>query len=172
MDLPVFKLTIDENDPETGVDFNSFVDFPAHEKNFIAFNKAQKPIVYKFNEEKRIVTGVMIAADFPIYRRDKFHGEHYVIFEAQEIEKIRKKFMLDQNNNNVNKMHDMNQTTEGAIMIDSYIIGGDKNPKAPDAFKNLDLKPGSWIASYYIKDEALWREVKSGKFICFFTQIK
>ena len=58
--LPIYKLSIDDNS-DTGVDYNAFVDSTAHQKGFIAFGK--QAINYSFNEEKRIVTGVMISAN-------------------------------------------------------------------------------------------------------------
>ena len=61
MELPFYKIVVNEND-ETGVDFNAFVDAPAHMKGFIAFNDAVR---YSFNDEKRIVTGVMISTGTP-----------------------------------------------------------------------------------------------------------
>ena len=81
--LPIYKLTIDNLD-ETGVDYNAFVDVPAHMKSFIAFGK-QQSVNYSFNEEQRIVTGVMISANTPIYRRDNEFGEHLVVFDADTI---------------------------------------------------------------------------------------
>lgn len=163
--LPLYKLTINEDD-ETGVDFNSFVDVPAHMKAFMAFSDQESiKTFFVANDEKRLVTGVMIAADMPIFRRDEIHGEHNVFFPAEEIEKIQKKFMLEGNANNVNKMHDMNKAVpDGAVLLYNYLIGGDRNPKAPEAFKNMNLQDGSWIGTYFIKDNQLWNEVKEGKF--------
>jgi hypothetical protein len=159
--LPIYKLSIDDND-DSGVDYNAFVDMPAHQKGFIAFGK--QSIKYDFNEEKRIVTGVMISADTPIYRNDSAFGEHYVFFDAKTIEQIKEKFHKQQFNNNVNKMHDPNQTVEGVYMIASYLIGGDKNPKAPEVFASQNLANGTWIASYKIDNNEVWNEVKNGKF--------
>jgi len=164
---PLYELTIDDT-KETGMDFNSFVDVPAHLKGFIAFGTKQKPLSYTFDSEatgeKRIVTGVMISADTKIIREDDVHGVHDVFFSAETIEQIQKKFMLQGGANNVNKMHDMDQVVQGAKMLYNYIIGGAKNPKAPDAFKQLNLQDGTWIASYYIEDDKLWDEVKKGEF--------
>jgi hypothetical protein len=63
--LPVIYLTIDE-DHETGLDAISLVDHPAIERNWMAFNKKQK---FALNEEKRIVSGAAMVADYPIYRK-------------------------------------------------------------------------------------------------------
>jgi len=159
-----YKIVVNEND-ETGVDFNAFVDVPAHLKGFIAFGKNEK-IHYNFNDEKRLVTGVMIAADYPIIRFDKQIGEHYVIFDAPTIDIIRKKFFKNGFIQNVNKMHDQSQVVSGATLLDSYIASNSdsKLPNIPEVFEHMNLGDGTWIATYYIEDETLWQEVKSGKF--------
>lgn len=41
MDLPIYKLSIDDFDLESGIDFISLVENPAIQKNFIAFNKIE-----------------------------------------------------------------------------------------------------------------------------------
>ena len=67
--LPFYELIIDDS-KESGVDYNSLVEHPAHRKTFIAFNKDEKR--YYFNEEKKIVFGVMMAANLPIFRNSPF----------------------------------------------------------------------------------------------------
>lgn len=160
-----FDIVVNEND-DTGVDFNSFVDMPAHEKAFIAFNKNTR---YHFNDEKRIVTGVAIAANKWIYRNDDTNGEHYVRFTPETIETIRKKFFAQGFNNNVNVDHDMKKVVDGAFMIDSYIVSNSdpKLPKIPDVFAKQGVEDGSWLVSYYITDDKLWNDVKNGKVIGF-----
>lgn len=160
--IPFYKLSIDNYD-DTGVDFNAFVDVPAHMKGFISFGK-ETSVKYSFNDEQRIVTGVMISADTPIYRRDSELGEHYVVFDSETITKIKEKFHKNGNNNNVNEMHDSSLKVDGVYMIASYQIGGDKNPTAPAVFANQNLKDGTWIASYKVENDELWAKVKSGEF--------
>jgi len=164
--LPFFKIVVNEND-ETGIDFNSFVDAPAHMKAFIAFGKTQ--VRYEFNEEKRIVTGVMISAGTPIYRNSPDMGEHYVVFDAPTIDLIRRKFFKNGFIQNVNKQHNSKDVIKGATLIDSYIVSNSdpKLPNVPEAFTQMNLQDGSWIASYYVEDNVLWDDVKSGKFVGF-----
>jgi hypothetical protein len=160
--LKIYKLTINDND-NTGVDYTAFVDVPAHLKGFVSFNK-NEPLKYEFNEEKRIVTGVMISADLPIYRKDSELGEHYVLFDSETITQIKEKFHKLGNNNNVNEMHDPALKQEGVFLVASYQIGGDKNPSAPKIFEGQDLKDGTWIASYKVENDELWTKVKNGEF--------
>ncbi len=160
--LKIYKLTINDND-NTGVDYTAFVDVPAHLKGFVSFNK-NEPLKYEFNEEKRIVTGVMISADLPIYRKDSELGEHYVLFDSETITQIKEKFHKLGNNNNVNEMHDPALKQSGVFLVASYQIGGDKNPSAPKIFEGQELKDGTWIASYKVENDELWAKVKNGEF--------
>lgn len=161
--IPFYKIVVNEDD-DTGVDFNAFVDAPAHMKSFIAFGKDQ--VRYSFNEEKRIVTGVMISVGTPIYRADEQFGEHYVVFDAPTVDLIRKKFFKQGYNQNLNADHDPSKVIKGATLLDSYIINSkdSKYPDAPEAFKSMNLQDGTWIASYHVTDEAIWDGVKNGKF--------
>ena len=79
--LPFYELTINDND-ETGVSFNALVDVPAHLKNFVAFGK-NKTVKYNFNEEERMVVGVMMSANTFIYRpADEGAPDNNVFFKA------------------------------------------------------------------------------------------
>lgn len=156
--LPIYKMSIDENDDETRVEYNSFVDVPAHMKAYATFKDA---ITYKFNEDKQIVTGVMISVGTPIYRFDREIGEHYVLFDKETVQTIAQKFMKEGRQNNVNLMHDMNKVQNGAIMIESYFLNSERGINAPNEFKSLNLMDGTWIASYKITDKSLWNEVKT-----------
>jgi hypothetical protein len=165
--LPIYDIEVDE---QSGVDFNAFVDSPAHMKGFIAFGKDQS-VRYSFNEEKRIVTGVMISANTLIYRGARPEigvGEHYVKFAPETIEQIQRNFHKKGYHNNVNLMHDPTKKVEGVFMVESYIIGSDpKQPKAPEVFANQSLADGTWIASYKVENNQVWDMVKSGKFYGF-----
>ena len=44
MELPYYKIVVNEDD-ESGVDFNSFVDVPAHMKGFISFNTTDTSLI-------------------------------------------------------------------------------------------------------------------------------
>lgn len=161
-----FDIVVNEND-ETGVDFNSCVDRPAHSKQFIYFGKDS--VRYHFDEEKRIVTGVAIAANVWIFRSDQENGDHYVRFSPPTIGLIRKKFHSQGYNNNVNIDHNMENVVKGMVMLDSYVVSSTdpKYPNVPEAFKNQNIQDGSWIVSYYVSDDKLREDIKNGKVLGF-----
>jgi len=161
--LPIYKLRInpDIND-ETGVEFVALVDEPAVNQrvNWVAFNKNQKFAVT--NEDKQIVSGVMMVADMPIYRRDAELGEYYVVFDRQTIEQIVHKFFKLDNISNVNKMHNAGSIVKGAYLFESFIIDKAKGKVTPQGFD--ELPDGSWFASYKIEDAKVWTDIKQGIF--------
>ena len=161
--MKYYKIVVNEFD-ETGIDFNAFVDVPAHLKGFIAFGQNDQRL--QFNEEKRTVTGVLISVGTQIYRNSEELGEHYVSFDAQTVELINKKAAKKGYWSNLNLMHDADQVTKGAFMTERYIVSNSdpKKPNIPDVFAKQELQDGSLIGSYYIEDEQLWQDAKSGKF--------
>lgn len=165
MELPYYKIVVNADD-KSGVDFNSFVDVPAHMKGFIAFNNTASHYTFAEEGEKRIVTGVMISAGTPIYRNSEDAGEHYVIFDADTIQTITRKMFKNNFMNNVNKMHNDKDVTNGAIPQSIFIASNsdDKMPNIPQAFDKLNLQDGTLFATYHIEDDKLWSEVKSGRF--------
>lgn len=165
--LPLYKLQIDQD--AEGMDYMGLVDFPAHGKNWMTFNK-QKPTKTEFkqhfNEEKRIVTGVAIATNLPIYRRKPDGTEYNVIFTKEDTRLIAVALAENGYMNNVNEMHDLNRDVKGLVLFESFFIEDDKR-NIPDTFKNQNLQPGSWIVSYKVNNDEVWEKMKKGEFVGF-----
>jgi hypothetical protein len=159
MNLPVYKLIINDED-ETGVEYVALVDDPAIKRNWVAFN-----IQHQFkveNEEKRIVSGPLMIADMPIYRRSENMGEYYVVFDADTIMQIVQKYFKNQRNNNVNKMHLSSEKVEGVYCFESFIIDSKRGIMTPKGFDTLP--DGSWFGSFKVDNESVWAEIKAGEF--------
>jgi hypothetical protein len=158
-DLPIYEIVIDLNDPETTVSFNSLVEYPAHEKNFETFSK----MAYEFNDEQRVITGIAISSDTPIYRFDQnTNEEYYVVFTKDAIRDIVIDYSRRNNFNNVNIEHNSKNVVDGLHMIMSYQIDNERGFTAPERFK--DANDGSWLVSYKVSDDQLWKDAKEGKF--------
>lgn len=158
--LPIYKLIVTDNE-ESGVNFNSFVGEPATEEDFFIFSKEARQEVsqFKIDEKRRIVTGVMMVADKPIYRNS--NGEEFmVVFDADTIEKIAIKFFADNFNNNVNTEHA--KEVQDVVLFESMVIDKRRGISAPKGFPKLN--EGTWIASYKINNDELWDDVMNGKF--------
>lgn len=163
--LPIYKMILTEE--TEGMDFIALVDSPAHMKAFEYFNGKSEQVKYHFNEDKRIVTGVAIAVDLPIYRRDEQFGEHYVVFDKKETMQIAQKMFKGGYLNNVNEMHDSNKQIKDIYLFESYFVDNARGVKAPDTFESQNLKDGSWIVSYKVDNDKVWNDIKKGKHIGF-----
>lgn len=151
-ELPVYKMIISEIDTEnTEVNYVALVDEPAIEKNFLMFEKQLK---FKADKERRILSGPLMIADLPIYRRDEKMGEYYVVFDKENIEKAIQKFFRKGYFNNVNIMHDDKKIVDNVYMFESFMVDSERGIKAPSGFE--DLTDGSWFASYKVDNLALW----------------
>ena len=140
--LPIYALNVSMDDTESGVSFVALVDHPAIERNFQKFD-AQTP-QYKFemiSEEKQIISGALMLADTPIYRKDKM-GEYYVTFSADSISNIVKKFFKQGNTANVNEMHNPNKIADGVYMFESFIIDTERMT-TPKGFEDFPTVVGS-----------------------------
>jgi len=164
MELPILKATIDENIEMDGVDGIALVDYPAIEVNWMKFDKTKTEIKLNLNEDKRIITGPIMIADKPIYRNDVFLGEYYIVYEKDTIEKMNKKFFMENKMNRINEMHDSTQMVKHVFVVESWLIKDVENDKSKALGFN-NLTEGTWMMSYYIQDENYWNNnIKSGQF--------
>ena len=137
---PIYKLVI--NDDIEGMDFIGLVDEPAHGKRWVTMSKAPNTVEqrHNFNDEKQIVTGVAIATDLLIYRRDSSGYEYDVYFTKEESLKMMKMFAKKGYHNNVNLMHNMSQKVKDAYLIEAYFIRDDRS-NIPPEFANQNSHP-------------------------------
>jgi hypothetical protein len=156
--LPIYKIKIKENE-ELGVDAVAFVDDPAIERTWQTFNRAKQ---YFTDKERQIVSGPIMVANLPIYRRDEQYGEYYVVFDKETIHSIVERFLKKGFSNNVNLMHDPNKKVEGVSIFNLFIIDKTMGIKTPEGFE--DLTDGSAFASYRVTDPKVWEEIKAGTF--------
>jgi hypothetical protein len=111
------------------------------------------------NPEQRIVTGALMIADLPIYRRDG-EEEYYVTFSAAEIKKIVQRFFKKGYQSRVNVEH--STPVDGVFMFESYIIDREKGIMPPKGFE--EISNGSWFGSFKVENDKIWEEVKAGTF--------
>ena len=156
--LPIYRFKVDPND-DSQLDAVAMVGSPAIEMNWQAFNKSQK---FSADTEKRIISGPLMVADLPIFRRDDQQGEYYGIFMAEDIYNLRNKFAKTNKHSAVNMMHDPNLAVEGVYMIESFLIDSARGIHSP---KDFNLTDGSWVGSYKVDNDEVWNDfIKNGEF--------
>lgn len=156
--IPVYQAVI--SDEETGMFKISLVDDPAVMSNFQAFDATRKMQLYAIqDEEKRLVRGCIMRADFPIYRRDEQMGEYYIIYKAEEIRKMAEKYLLEGRQNDVNLMHQEGSDVDGVQMV-QYFIKGDGIQV--DGFD--ECADGSLFGEFHVVNDGIWTEIKAGTY--------
>jgi hypothetical protein len=162
MELPVYKLVIDESD-ELGVEYIALVDKPAIEKNWFAFmDESEKQFKFYADKEKRLISGALMISDLPIYRKDEM-GEYYVVFDKEQIEKIAQRFFKKGYTHNVNMMHDSERQVNGVYMVESFIIDKTRGIRTPEGYPTLT--EGSWFGTFKVDNNEVWNDfVKTGVF--------
>lgn len=157
--IPVFEATLDSDN--CGIYRVSFVDFPAVESDFVALAKT-KPQMYAIaNEEKRLVRGVLVRADFPIYRYDAEMGEYYIVYKASTIREMAEKFIREGRVKDVNQMHIPLSDVSGVDCVQIFIKDTAAGI-APEGFD--DISDGSLFIEYHVKNDEMWAMVKDGTY--------
>ena len=156
--IPVYNaITSDE---DTGMYKISLVDDPAVMSNFLAFDNNRKVLMYKVeDEEKRLVRGVVMRADFPIYRYDQKFGEYYIIFKADQIRVMAEKYLLESRQNDVNLMHEKDSDVEGVQMVQYFIKGSGISVEGFD-----EIADGSLFAEFHVVNDDVWNSIKDGSY--------
>ena len=156
--IPVYLIDINLDDDESGMTAISLVEDPAVERDFICFDKNQKPMQFKVEDElEHKVTGVAIWANKEIYRYDPAFGEYYVVFTPETIDQIVHKYAKQGLNNLVDLQHD-GEMISGVTMVEYYIKDTKKGIN-PAGFEDVD--DGSLFVTYKIEDDKLWNEIIS-----------
>lgn len=159
--LPIYRFLVPDDDSEIGVDAVALVDYPAIEMNWQAFSSDVNKYGFKADKEKRIISGPLMVAELPIYRKDET-GEYYGVFTKTDIYNIVKKFFKNGNTHQVNMMHDSSLMVSDVYMIESFIIDSERGIYSP---KGYNLTEGSWFGSFKVDNDEVWDEyVKTGKF--------
>lgn len=170
--IPIFEASIECF--EDGIYKISLVDDPAVESNWLYFAKAktdagasyfsknQKIQKYAIqDEEKRLITGVIMRADFPIYRNDAEFGEYYIRYSKDTIRRMAEKMLQDNTFNCINIMHDDYSDVEGVNLVELMIKDSAKGI-SPVGFG--DIEDGSLFATYKVENDLVWTAVKNGTF--------
>ena len=154
--IPVYDALI--TDEETGMMKISLVDDPAVMSDFLAFDNIRKMQMYSVtDEEKRLVRGVVMRADFPIYRRDERLGEYYIIYKPETIRAMAEKYLAESRQNDVNVMHSTD--VDGVQMVQWFIKGDGVSVTGFD-----DIADGSLFAEFHILNDEVWNAVKAGDY--------
>jgi hypothetical protein len=158
MELPLYELRIsDDINDDAQVDFVSMVDRPAVQRNWNAFKNTSMFNIA--NEDRRIVSGVIMLANTPIYRNDSINGEYNVIFTPDTIYKIVQRVFKKGFQNNVNLNHSQQLVLSNTGIFESFISDTSRGIMPMKGYE--DVPEGSWFGSMFVEDDIAWKKVKA-----------
>lgn len=159
--IPVYEALVAGED--TGMVRISLVDDPAVLVGWQAFRNAPAPrqLYAVADEARRIVRGVVMRAEFPIFRRDHDGFEYYLVFHADTIREMAEKYLAESRQNKIDKMHDGNEV-DGVQMVQWFIKDATAGIN-PQGFDD-DIADGSLFAEFHVVSDEIWEQVKDGTF--------
>lgn len=163
MKYPIYDAVIKNS--EDGTFCVSLVDNPATEVGFVVFDE-DKPIV-KFSvddEKERIVSGIIMLADTPIYRRTVDNFEYYIKFSKDTLKLMAEKMIFDGVGSSVNIQHENNSYVDGVNLLELFIVDREKGIN-PTYFENVP--DGSLVGSYKIHNDEVWEMIMKGEVLSF-----
>ncbi len=158
-ELDLIELFIDDEKSDNGIQAISLVESPAIEENFVALSK-HKVEFKAIDEDKRIIIGLALVPDKPIYRRKKDY-EYNITFSKDTVRKGAEMYLKSLRNNNTTLEH--KQLTSGASIIESWIV--EDTDKDKTALYNLNATKGSWAVVMKIDNEDVWEDIKDKKYL-------
>lgn len=164
--LPIYEVTIDDSNEETGVHFISLVENPAIEIDFYAFSAETDLFQFKQVGDQQKLIGPFIVPDLLIFRSDETHGNYYMKFSKEIIQTLADRFNEQSKSKNVNVEH-LPESKINAFLSENWIIEDSKSDKI-NKYGFKDLPVGTWAGIVKIQDKAFWQEfIKTGNIKAF-----
>jgi hypothetical protein len=139
----------------------SLVENPAMEGLFIALSKDEVIQFKTVDEEQRILMGLVLEPNKPIYRNQ--NGEEFnIVFNEETIKELSYGFFKNNNHSNSTIEHDIDQNIKGVTFTESWIVENPTNDKSNNF--GFSYPKGSWVAVMKVDSDEVWNDyVKSGK---------
>ena len=108
-----------------------------------------------------MILGVVMRADFPIYRRDDDGYEYYIMFDEPTIEVMAEKWLAEGFQNSVNLQHNPEAYVDGVFLKEVYFKDVERGVN-PKGFEDIEDK--SLFGTYKVLNDDVWGKIKDGTF--------
>jgi hypothetical protein len=173
--LPIYGVELQAMDASYAIGCGGVIETITLEgkEYFMACSKKARKVdmqkmVFAVEEEKRMVYTPLMIPNILIPRMDEITGERYFVkFIASTIRKIQRKFMIEQRLSMTNLEHSEKKFKD-IIMVESWIVEGDKDKAYELGFTKDQIQKGTWMAGYTVLDteegNEIWEKyIKPGK---------
>ncbi len=119
-------------------------------------------MVFKSNEEKRMIYTPLMLPNVLIPRLDENTGEKYFVkFTPETIEKIQRKFMIEQRQRDTNLEH-TNRKFNDVVLVESWIVTSENDKIYDLGFNQQQVPIGSWAGCCESRDPGEVQERSEG----------
>lgn len=117
--------------------------------------------------EKRMIYGPLMIPNILIPRLDENNEKYFVRFKPETIEKMQQLYMIEKRMDKTNYEHS-NKKLPSVVMVESWIVSGDKDKAYELGMDPQDIPKGSWIGGFKVMDtpegDLIWNDyIKTGK---------
>lgn len=158
--LPVYRAKVDNE--SAGMFAVSLVDAPAVQSDFVALATETPAMAVRMaSEEKHIVHGVIMRANYPIFRRGRAGmPDYFMLFDPDTIRVMAEKYIRDNFANVVDLDHD-GEPVAGVNLVQWYIKDTARGV-SPVGFESIE--DGSLFGEFHVTNAEVWDRIKSGEF--------
>jgi hypothetical protein len=131
------------------------------ESLFIALSKQEDVKLAEVDKEQRILMGLVLEPNKPIYRNQG--GEEFnIVFNEDTIKELSHGFFKANSQKNSTIEHDSNQKIDGVTFVESWIVENSEKDKSSNF--GFSFPKGSWVATMKVDSDEVWNNyVKTGK---------
>jgi len=166
MKLITYEAVFD--DDLKGVYGISLVESPATKETFIQLSEAEQEALKNteiklstINEEQRLLVGLVLEPNSPVYRNQD--GEEFnIVFREDTITKLAHNFFIGDYHKNSTLEHNQKDKISDVTFVESWIVSDPKRDKS-NAY-DLEYPAGSWLVAMKVNSDEIWNDyVKTGK---------
>lgn len=139
----------------------SMVLHPAIEEDFVALSKEEEEKVFLESDEKHIVYGAVLVPNKEIYRNNEKHGEYFLNFSSDAIEKMSQDFMKEYRQFEVKTDH--KDIANEVCVVESWLKSDLYKDKSVALGLNPNLPVGTWFCGMKVNNLDTWKRIKSGE---------
>ena len=148
---------------------NGYYNEETKRKSEVAYIVSQKMSKeqFKSEDEKRMIYSPLMIPGILIPRLDDNNEKYFVKFKPNAIEKMQQLYMLEKRMDKTNYEHS-NKKLPSVVMVESWIVSGEKDKAYELGFKRDDIPNGTWMGGFKVMDtpdgDTLWNDyIKTGK---------
>lgn len=134
----------------------SLVENPAMQGMFVALSETEIVKFASVDNEKRLIAGLVLRADFPVFRKGESE-DYNIVFSADTIRDLAHNFY--ESNHQSNSSIEHLKKIEGVTFVESWTVENPENDKATEL--KLDAQKGDWFTILKIDNDEVWNDYQA-----------